>query len=271
MKLKGLINVENLTFSYGKKNVFANFALTVDEGDFISIVGSNKSGKSTLIKLLAGVLPSKGKISINYVIVDSKNRSYTADLVGVLLGEVDDQFLFDDVYHELAFPLENLAMNRDQIEQRIGETAHLLKITDLLEKKINRLSMSEKAKLLFAISIIHKPKVLLLDNPFAMMGKSDRLEMIAIIRYLIKEEGITVILTSNDLNNALYSDYLYIIDNGKIAVEGNPIAVMKEDKLISRLNLELPFMVDLSNKLKLYGLIDSIIIDMDRMVNTLWK
>ena len=97
------------------------------------------------------------------------------------------------------------------------------------------------------------------------------MEMIAILRYLVDQKGLTVLLTSNDLMDALYADYLYVLDNGRIAVEGDPIAVMREDKLIGRLNLELPFMVDLSNKLKLYGLLDEVIIDMDRMVDTLWK
>ena len=237
----------------------------------MSIVGCNKSGKTTLMKLLAGLLPSNGKISVNYVIADSKNIDYTAPTVGVLLGELDDQFLFDDVYHELAFPLENLALPKAEIDERIGKVTRLLKINDLVDRKIDKLTMSEKAKLLLAVAIIHDPKVLLLDSPFCMMKKSDRMEMIAILRYLVDQKGLTVLLTSNDLMDALYADYLYVLDNGRIAVEGDPIAVMREDKLIGRLNLELPFMVDLSNKLKLYGLLDEVIIDMDRMVDTLWK
>lgn len=271
MKMKGIIKIDHMSFSYNKTNVFSDFSLSVNEGEFVSIVGCNKSGKTTLMKLLAGILPSNGKISVNYVIADSKNIVYTAPTVGVLLGEFDDQFLFSDVYHELAFPLENLALSRSEIDEQIGKVTRLLKINYLVDRKINKLTMSEKAKLLLAVAIIHKPKVLLLDNPFCMMKKSDRMEMIAILRYLVDHEGLTVLLTSNDLIDALYSDYLYILDNGSIAVEGNPLAVMKEDKLISRLNLELPFMVDLSNKLKLYGLLDEVIIDMDRMVNTLWK
>ena len=260
MKMKGIIHVDHLSFSYGKVNVFSDFSLSVNEGEFVSIVGCNKSGKTTLMKLLAGLLPSNGKISVNYVIADSKNIDYTAPTVGVLLGELDDQFLFDDVYHELAL-----------IDERIGKVTRLLKINDLVDRKIDKLTMSEKAKLLLAVAIIHDPKVLLLDSPFCMMKKSDRMEMIAILRYLVDQKGLTVLLTSNDLMDALYADYLYVLDNGRIAVEGDPIAVMREDKLIGRLNLELPFMVDLSNKLKLYGLLDEVIIDMDRMVDTLWK
>lgn len=271
MKMKGIIHVDHLSFSYGKVNVFSDFSLSVNEGEFVSIVGCNKSGKTTLMKLLAGLLPSNGKISVNYVIADSKNIDYTAPTVGVLLGELDNQFLFDDVYHELAFPLENLALPKAEIDERIGKVTRLLKINDLVDRKIDKLTMSEKAKLLLAVAIIHDPKVLLLDSPFCMMKKSDRMEMIAILRYLVDQKGLTVLLTSNDLMDALYADYLYVLDNGRIAVEGDPIAVMREDKLIGRLNLELPFMVDLSNKLKLYGLLDEVIIDMDRMVDTLWK
>ena len=208
MKMKGIIHVDHLSFSYGKVNVFSDFSLSVNEGEFVSIVGCNKSGKTTLMKLLAGLLPSNGKISVNYVIADSKNIDYTAPTVGVLLGELDDQFLFDDVYHELAFPLENLALPKAEIDERIGKVTRLLKINDLVDRKIDKLTMSEKAKLLLAVAIIHDPKVLLLDSPFCMMKKSDRMEMIAILRYLVDQKGLTVLLTSNDLMDALYADYL---------------------------------------------------------------
>ena len=82
MKMKGIIHVDHLSFSYGKVNVFSDFSLSVNEGEFVSIVGCNKSGKTTLMKLLAGLLPSNGKISVNYVIADSKNIDYTAPTVG---------------------------------------------------------------------------------------------------------------------------------------------------------------------------------------------
>ena len=99
-----------------------------------------------------------------------------------------------------------MALPKAEIDERIGKVTRLLKINDLVDRKIDKLTMSEKAKLLLAVAIIHDPKVLLLDSPFCMMQKSDRMELIAILRYLVDQKGLTVLLTSNDLMDALYAD-----------------------------------------------------------------
>ena len=258
---KDIIRINNLSFSYKNVPVFEELSLNVEKNSFTTIVGSNKSGKTTLIKLMTGILPSKDAIQID------TSRKQT----GVFVGEIGDQFLFDDVYHELAFTLENLCYPESVIKERIAEVTNLLKINDLVDKKITSLSTAEKARVLFAVSIIHKPKLLLLDNPFCMLSKEDRMFMNNIIMKLVRRDKMTVLMTSNDLTDALYADYLYVLDEGKIIVEGPPLKVMEEDTLLSRYNMSTPFMVDLSNKLMFYNLIDDVMVDMDRMVDKLWK
>ena len=258
---KDIIHINNLSFSYKNVPVFEGLSLNVEKNSFTTIVGTNKSGKTTLIKLLTGILPNKDMIQIN------TNKKQT----GVFIGEIEDQFLFDDIYHELAFTLENLCYPESVIKERIAEVTNLLKIDDLIDKKIDSLSISEKARVLFAVSIIHKPTLLLLDNPFSMLSKNDRMFMNNIIMKLVKKEHMTVLMTSNDMSDALYADYLYVLDNGMVIVEGPPLKVMQEDKLLNRFNISIPFMVDLSNKLMFYNLVDDVFVDMDRMVDKLWK
>ena len=258
---KDIISINNLSFSYKNVPVFEGLSLNVEKNTFTVVVGSNKSGKTTLIKLISGILPSKGSIT-NYV---------NPNQVGIVVGDIDDQFLFDDVYHELAFTLENLCYPESVIKDRIKEVTELLRIEDLIDKNISSLSVSEKARVLFAISIIHKPSLLLLDNPFSMLSRKDRLFMTKVIQTLVKKNQMTVLLMSNELSDSLYADYLYILDEGKIIIEGPPLKVMEEDTLLSRYNISIPFMVDLSNKLMVYDLIDDVVVDMDRMVDRLWK
>ena len=258
---KDIIRINNLSFSYKNVPVFEGLSLNVEKNSFTTIVGSNKSGKTTLIKLITGILPSKDAIEIN------ANKKQ----VGVFVGDIVDQFLFDDVYHELAFTMENLCYPESVIKERIAEVTNLLKIDDLVDKKIESLSTAEKARVLFAVSIIHKPTLLLLDNPFSMLSKDDRMFMNNIIMKLVKREHMTVLMTSNDLADSLYADYLYVLDDGKVIVEGPPLKVMQEDTLLNRYNISIPFMVDLSNKLMFYNLLDDVIVDMDRMVDKLWK
>lgn len=258
---KDIISINNLSFSYKNVPVFEGLSLCVEKNTFTVIMGSNKSGKTTLIKLIDGILPNKNAVIVNAL----------RDKVGIVVGEISDQFLFDDVYHELAFTLENLCYPEQVIRDRISEVTNMLKINDLIDKKIINLSTSEKARVLFAVSIIHKPQLLLLDNPFCMLSKDDRLFINSIIKKLVEKEHMTVLMTTNDLNDSLYADYLYILDEGKIIVEGPPLKVMQEDKLLSRYNISIPFMVDLSNKLHVYGLVDEVEVDMERMVDNLWK
>lgn len=258
---KGIIDINNLSFSYNKVPVFKELSLSVEKNSFTVIVGSNKSGKTTLIKLLAGILGNNKSIEI-----DTDKRK-----VGIIVGEIDDQFLFDDVYHELAFTLENLCYPEPVIKERIAEVTNLLKINDLVDKKISSLSVSERARVLFAVSIIHKPSLLILDNPFSMLSNQDRLFMNYILTTLVEKEHMTVLMTSNSLEDSIYADYLYVMDNGEIIIEGPPLKVMKEDTLLSRYNMSIPFMVDLSNKLRFYNLIDGVVVDMERMVDKLWK
>ncbi len=258
---KDIISINNLSFSYKNVPVFKELSLSVTKNTYTVIMGSNKSGKTTLIKLISEILPNNGAIN-NYV---------NSTSIGIVVGDIDDQLLFDDVYHELAFTLENLCYPEPVIKERITEVTELLQITDLIDKNISSLSVSEKARVLFAVSIIHKPSLLLLDNPFCMLSKKDRLFLNNVIKTLVKKNNMTVLLTTNDLVDSLYADYLYIIDEGKIIIEGPPLKVMMEDTLLSRYNISIPFMVDLSNKLKFYNLVDDVIVDMDGMVDKLWK
>ena len=165
----------------------------------------------------------------------------------------------------------NLNYKPEEIEQRILEVSKLLKIEPILDKKIEELTISEKKKLCIALALLHHPKVLLLDQPFSMLSKADKTYLIEVLKTINKKEKTTIILATNQLEDTIKADYLYILNNGKIVIEGSPLVVMTEDKLLNRLGLELPFMVDLSLKLKFYDLLDEIIIDMDRMVNELWK
>ncbi|MBR2247524.1 MAG: hypothetical protein IJ880_10920, partial [Bacilli bacterium] len=96
-------------------------------------------------------------------------------------------------------------------------------------------------------------------------------EILKILKYLQEKDKLTIILTTGNLNNTIDSDYLYILSEGKIVLEGKPLEVLEKDNLLNRLGLELPFMIDLSVKLKDYNLVDNIKLDMDRMVKDLWK
>lgn len=171
----------------------------------------------------------------------------------------------------MAFPLENLNIEVKEIEKRILEIASIFKINKLLDKKTSDLTNSEKQTLLIAIALLHNPKILLLDNAFSMMNRKTKIQIKNALKEYQKANNLTIIQATTNLEETVDTDYLYIINDGNIILEGEPLTVLKEDTLLNRLGLSLPFMVDLSLKLEFYELLNNIELDIDRMVNTLWK
>ena len=266
-----IIDIKNLKFKYNKTYIFKDFDMQIEENKFVTIAGNNTSGKTTLIKLISGLLPSNNSIIIGYSYVNDKRIHDHTREIGVVLGNELNSFLFEDVYKEMAFPLENLNMDPKEIEERILEIAKLFGINKILDKKVCDLTKSEKQQLLIAIALLHKPKILLLDNPFSMIDRITKDKIINKLLEYKKKNPLTIVLTTVDLEEALYSDYLYIIHKGNLVIEGKPISVLKEDSIINKIGLQLPFMVDLSLKLQFYNLQDDIELDIDRMVDNLWK
>lgn len=269
--MKNSIEIRNLNFKYDNSIIFNNFNMKIKENSFTCIAGNNTSGKTTLIKLISGELSSTESITIGYSYLNT-NRLYDHSIeMGVMFGDRLNSFLFDDVYKEMAFPLENLNINPTEIETRILELAKFFNINYLLDKKTSDLTNSEKQVVLIVIALLHKPKILLLDSPFTMMDYATKKHIKNKLKQYKEKHNITIVLTTTNLEDSLDTDYLYIINKGNVVIEGKPLAVMKKETLIKKLGLELPFMIDLSLKLKFYGVVDDIELDINRMVNTLWK
>lgn len=266
-----ILEIKNLNHSYQSKKVIDNLSLSIEEGSFTSIVGGNKSGKTTLIKLICGLLDSKDSIVARYTYVDNKRIHDNSKFFGVTFSDGNNKFLFTDVYKEMVFPLENLNIQINEIEKKVLSIAKDFGNTKLLDKKIEDLTNSEKQELLIMISLLHDPKVLLLDNAFSMMNKKTKDKVLKVLRKFINEKKLTVILATTNLEEIIDSDYTYVLNSGSIVMEGMPLSILKEEKVLNRVGLELPFMIDLSLKLEFYELITEEITDIDRMVNTLWK
>lgn len=269
--MANILEIKNLNYKYGKTTIFNNFNLSIEEGKYITIAGNNTSGKTTLIKLISGILPSKNSITVGYSYIDNnKIHAHSKDF-GVVFGNELNNFLFEDVYKEMAYPLENLNIDIKEIEEKILEIASLFKINKLLDKKTTDLINSEKQVLLIAISLLHSPKILLLDNAFSMMDRKTKEQVKKVLKDYQIKNNLTIIQTTTNLEDSIGTDYLYIMNDGDIIIEGEPLTVLREDTILNRLGLSLPFMVDLSLKLEFYELLENIETDLDRMVNTLWK
>lgn len=265
-----IIEVNNLTFRYNDRFIFDKFKLNIKEGSFTSITGSNGSGKSTLIKILIGLLKTECDIKICGYDLNEENIFNIRKNIGVIFDNPDNLFLCETVEDDLVFSLENLCYSKDEMEKELKEISKKLKISNLLKKSPNELSGGEKTKVALASALIHRPKILLIDESISMIDEIEKNEILEILSKLNKE-GMTIINIAHDLRETYYSDRLIVINDGKIMLDGLPLKVMEYDKILNRLGINLPFEIELSIKLKLYGIIDEIIPNIEMLVNTIWQ
>ena len=267
--MEEVLKVNNLDFSYKDNKIFNNLQFSIKKEKLTLILGASSCGKTTLIRLLTGILPSNDNISINNISLNKKNIKDYMILFGVIFA--DDQYLFltDNVIDELSFPLENLGFSKKEILARVNEVSKLFNLDNIINKKNNELSNYEKVKVLFATSIMHNPKIVFLDNILSRLQSNEVKDLFKIINKVKKD--ISVVITSSNMEHILNFDNVIVLGNRTIFTEGTPKEVLTMDNELSKLGLAIPLMIDLSLKLEFYGVIDDIITDVDRMVNILWK
>ena len=240
--------------SFSDDKLFKNLNISVEKNTITTISGSNSCGKTTLMRILNREVITDNTILLNNInINDYTIKDYTNLIQAVIPLEI--------VFNEKT--LEKELNNKDLVKG--------LRIKSILNKDINTLTIKEKVLAQLAIAIDNKPEVLLLDNIFIYFNDKEKEEVFTFLRKYQKKYNLTILLTTIDLKDSLYTDYLYIIGNKKIILEGKPLEVLEKDNILNKVGLNIPFMADLSVKLKDYDLIDFIILDKDRMVDILWK
>ena len=257
-----ILEITNLSY-----RDFSNLNLSFEDKTLYSVVGANNSGKTTLFKLISGIIPTYDMISLNDVSLNKKNVDKYIINLGIVDRVNQDSFIFSSVLEEMIYPLHNLGYTKRKALGRINEVLETFSCNDFIDKKISELSFYDKQLLLIMISLLHKPKVLLLDSVLQVFSKSRQEDIVKILKKLI-EDGLTVINFSNYLTD--YSDKIILLDKCKIIGEYNYSDVYKDDKVFYDCNLEIPFMTDLSIKLKMYNLIDKEYVSMKEMVDDIW-
>lgn len=264
--MNSIINVNNLSFTYDNMYVLKNISFDVDKGDFVSIIGPNGCGKSTLVKLLSGIYINN-TIRVDGIYLDNKSLSYIRREMGIVFENSDMQFVYDTVYDDLAFSLSG---TKEEIDIKIRKIADDLGFSNLLCKNIKKLSAGQVQLVALAGAIIKMPKILILDNAFCMMDKSNKKRALAYLLNLHNTTDITIINVTHELEEVTISDKVILLDNGEIKCMGYTRDVLSEEKYLKSCGLELPFSVDLSLNLKYYGLLDELVYDINDMVVKLW-
>jgi len=270
--MSNIIKIEKLNFKYKEKQVFNNLDLNIEKGSFISIIGPNGSGKSTLIKILTGLLLDYN----GYINIDgyNLNKFYLKEIrrkIGVVFDNPDNHFVAETVIDDLAFSLENLQYSKEDITNSINEIVKIFKLENILYAEPRNLTNSEKQKVAIAGSLIFNPKILILDESLHQLTPADKKEILDILKKYQKERNLTIIMITHNLENTLYSDRIVVLNEGKIYLDGTLEEVYSEKEKLSKLKLNLPFMIKLSYRLQDEGIIEKIYTDPKVLMEDLWQ
>lgn len=270
MYVSKALEVNNLTINFGRKKILSNLSFSVENGQHTAFIGVGGSGKTTLLKTLAGIYNNNDSIIFGYGYMNPKRSLNDLKSIGCVFPDIFE-FLFDDVYSEFVFPLENLNYSKEDIRLTIKELFEYFDISYLLDKKTYDLTNEEISIVQILLSILHKPTILIMDDPFLMMKKSTKSKIISILLKYCHDNNITIIISSTNLEDVLFTKNTYVLEHGEIVMSGNTLEIMKEDVLLKKLGISLPFMVNLSLMLEFYEILDSVYLDMGELVNELWN
>lgn len=263
---RNIIEIIDLTY----KNIFTNFSIGIEENKFISISGPNNCGKTTLLRILDRQIECFNTITINDIKIENYKITDISSLIKTIIPK-EIVFINNTVEEELNFYLEQANLSKEAKQKKYKQVVKDLKLTKILSKELKCLNDSEIIKLQLASSLLTTPKILLIDNIGIFFDKKDMNDIITILRTYQKKEHITIIMVTSNLEEVLKTDYIYVINDSTILIEGEPLEVIQKDNVMNKAGLNLPFMIDLSVKLRDYDLVKEIEQDQDRMVELLWK
>lgn len=257
-----LIEFENVSFSYDVENesgsadkveVLHDFNLKIEKGSFVAVLGHNGSGKSTIAKLANGIeFADCGRITVDGMEVKDDDTIYDIRRnVGMVFQNPDNQIVSSIVEEDVAFGVENLGIPSTQCRQRVDDALKTVGMYEHRLKSPNKLSGGQKQRVAVAGIIAMKPQCIVLDEPTAMLDPSGRKEVIDTVLKLNKEEGITIVLITHYMDEAVKADRVVVIDDGEIKLDGTPREVFSDVEKIKRLKLDAPQSTILANVLKL--------------------
>jgi len=262
------IKVNHLKFSYDlETDVVNDVSFTVEKGSYTTLIGHNGSGKSTIAKLLIGLLEKgSGEILIDDLELTEANLDVIRRKIGIVFQNPDNQFIGATVRDDIAFGLENHQVDPALMDDIINNYAARVDMSKYLDQEPTRLSGGQKQRVAIAGVLAMKPKILILDEATSMLDPEGKSEINALVNALHKEYGVTILSITHDIEEVKKSDHVLIMFEGKIVKDGLPSEIMIDEKEMISLKLDAPFSVKLANALKRKGIVLKETLDTERMV-----
>ena len=261
----GNIKISNLKYSCNKTNILKGINFNLRKNKTLSIIGTPGSGKTTLLKVLNNELSYDGEILINGLEVNKKNSKALNRAFLAVFRETD--FINEVVINELRYPMENIGMDPKKVSKEIDRINEFFNLKEILNFPIEALNQNDKTLIKILSYALCKPTYLALDDLLIDLNERTK---ILLLNYLNSNDIYLINVTSN-IEDVLYTDYLLCLYKGISAIDGKTLDVLENEKVLKRLGFNLPFYIDLSIQLKLYGLLKKTCLNKEKMVKCLWK
>lgn len=269
-----MIEIKNVKFKYNieeKNYVLNDINLTIKDGEFVSILGKNGSGKSTLAKLMnAQILPTNGNVIINGLDTKSTDVWEIRNKVGMVFQNPDNQIVATVVEEDVAFGPENLGIPNPELRERVDNALKTVGMFSYRKHAPHMLSGGQKQRVAIAGVLAMNPQIIVFDEPTAMLDPNGRKEVMEHANKLNKEQNKTIINITHYMNEAVLSDRVIVVNEGKIVLDGKPKEVFSKVDLIKRYGLDVPQVTELCYLLKSNGInISSNILSIEELVDAL--
>ncbi len=275
-----LIKFDNVSFSYETEDengnpktekVLENFNFSIEEGSFVAVLGHNGSGKSTVAKLTNGILfADEGTVTVDSILARDDDTIYDIrKTVGMVFQNPDNQIVSSIVEEDVAFGVENIGVPSDECRKRVDEALKTVGMYDYRLRTPSKLSGGQKQRVAVAGIIAMKPKCIVLDEPTAMLDPSGRKEVIDTVMKLNREEGITIVLITHYMDEAVKADRVVVMDDGKIKLDGTPEQVFSDIDKVKSLSLEVPQSTELVSRLGISS--EKTVLNFDQCADLLYK
>ena len=254
---KKLIEFRNVSFRYGDEQpwVLRNCSFEIYENEWMAIIGHNGSGKSTIAKLMNGLLyPQEGDILINGERVTKETVWDIRKDVGMVFQNPDNQFVGTTVQDDVAFGMENRGFEREVMFKRIDETLSAVGMSDYLLTEPHRLSGGQKQRVAIASVLAISPKVLILDEATAMLDPKGRREIMQTVSHVQAEQKLSLITITHDLSEVVQAERVIVMNKGEIWDEATPREIFSKREALRQIGLDVPFIAVLAEALKQTGI-----------------